>query len=592
MKIINVDFSGNAPSVSTAYGGEKGEHQAVRLVVTPEANMSADENIAFYYLLFEVEGGLVASRTYSQGDEITCALWGQLTEQRNLRFQLIGTNGVEDIIAKSPIITLYLGNSLEGTVIGIDDNRDSLIAMIGAFNERLDGDEEELADHERRIDALEESGATKDYTELTNKPSINSVELNGNKTSGDLGLVSAEQGKGLSTEDYTTAEKTKLAGIEAGAEVNPIWGNSLENVGGTVNVKTVDLFTNSATLLYTGQQILDMFNAGINLLYRNRKVFTAVVEGGDCCFYLIRPRYNADVTESDFIVERRVIGLDSYSVATNNIYSDRYYFPLPSSANAGKVVSVATGGGYELTTPSGGSSDYSALSNKPSINSVELSGNKTSSDLGLVSAESGKGLSTNDYTDAEKTKLGGIAAGAEVNVQSDWSQSDNTADDYIKNKPNLATVATSGSYNDLTDKPTIPSEASVIDLSSYSVGSIISDADTIAKLQDSRNVVKVGDAYLRLTAHETTQNYYLYTAMSQQAGGDYIVLVPSSGSLYYADKGTASWEVPTNKVPSSTGLSSSSTDTQYPSAKCVYDYVASNLGTPIEHDSNGYYITV
>ena len=41
-------------------------------------------------------------------------------------------------------------------------------------------------------------------------------------------------------------------------------------------------------------------------------------------------------------------------------------------------------------------------------------------------------------------------------VQSDWSQSDNTQVDYIKNKPNLATVATSGSYDDLTDKPSIP----------------------------------------------------------------------------------------------------------------------------------------
>lgn len=41
-------------------------------------------------------------------------------------------------------------------------------------------------------------------------------------------------------------------------------------------------------------------------------------------------------------------------------------------------------------------------------------------------------------------------------VQSDWSQSDNTKVDYIKNKPSLATVATSGSYEDLSDKPTIP----------------------------------------------------------------------------------------------------------------------------------------
>lgn len=36
------------------------------------------------------------------------------------------------------------------------------------------------------------------------------------------GKVDAVSGKGLSTEDYTTAEQTKLSGIEAGAEVNTI----------------------------------------------------------------------------------------------------------------------------------------------------------------------------------------------------------------------------------------------------------------------------------------------------------------------------------------------------------------------------------
>lgn len=63
---------------------------------------------------------------------------------------------------------------------------------------------------------------------------------------------------------------------------------------------------------------------------------------------------------------------------------------------------------------------------------------------GLIKAkfqeqEAGKGLSTNDYTTAEKNKLAGIAEGAEVNVQSDWSQSDSSADDYIKNKPQVYT---------------------------------------------------------------------------------------------------------------------------------------------------------
>ena len=41
-------------------------------------------------------------------------------------------------------------------------------------------------------------------------------------------------------------------------------------------------------------------------------------------------------------------------------------------------------------------------------------------------------------------------------VQSDWAETDSSDPSYILNKPTLATVATSGSYNDLSNKPTIP----------------------------------------------------------------------------------------------------------------------------------------
>ena len=50
---------------------------------------------------------------------------------------------------------------------------------------------------------------------------------------------------------------------------------------------------------------------------------------------------------------------------------------------------------------------------------------------------SGKGLSSNDYTDSEKNKLAGIAADAGVNVQSDWNVTDINSDAYIKNKPEI-----------------------------------------------------------------------------------------------------------------------------------------------------------
>lgn len=52
-----------------------------------------------------------------------------------------------------------------------------------------------------------------------------------------------------------------------------------------------------------------------------------------------------------------------------------------------------------------------------------------------VDKVAGKGLSTEDYTTAEKTKLSGIAEGAEVNVNADWSATEGDAQ--ILNKPTI-----------------------------------------------------------------------------------------------------------------------------------------------------------
>jgi len=66
---------------------------------------------------------------------------------------------------------------------------------------------------------------------------------------------------------------------------------------------------------------------------------------------------------------------------------------------------------------------------------IETNANFTELYAIKVDKVTGKGLSSNDFTNDDKTKLDGIATGAEVNVQADWNQNDNTQDDYIKNKP-------------------------------------------------------------------------------------------------------------------------------------------------------------
>lgn len=102
---------------------------------------------------------------------------------------------------------------------------------------------------------------------------------------------------------------------------------------------------------------------------------------------------------------------------------------------------------------------------------------------------------------SDKTKLNGIAAGAEVNVNADWNATEGDA--LILNKPTLSTVATSGSYNDLTNRPTIPTVdvnkkyvddklATKADLADYTVFDIfmkVANDDTPSISQEDYNTL-------------------------------------------------------------------------------------------------------
>lgn len=132
---------------------------------------------------------------------------------------------------------------------------------------------------------------------------------------------------------------------------------------------------------------------------------------------------------------------------------------------------------------------------QPKTTIENVSGLQTALD-GKVNTVSGKGLSSNDYTTAEKNKLSGIAAGAQVN--SITGVKGNTETTYrtgnvnitpanigLGNVGNFKAVSTvssqglsdteksnartnigagtssfSGSYNDLSNKPTIPTKTS------------------------------------------------------------------------------------------------------------------------------------
>lgn len=68
----------------------------------------------------------------------------------------------------------------------------------------------------------------------------------------------------------------------------------------------------------------------------------------------------------------------------------------------------------------------------------------TKSEIAKIATLEARTETDNNFTDELKTKLEGIAAGAEVNVQSDWNETSTTSDAYIKNKPSIPAAAKDG----------------------------------------------------------------------------------------------------------------------------------------------------
>ena len=151
---------------------------------------------------------------------------------------------------------------------------------------------------------------------------------------------------------------------------------------------------------------------------------------------------------------------DVYNVADNNENMDTIDAALASKAENRivnsttpglmtstdflKLAGIATGAEKNVqadwTETSTTSDAY--IKNKPSTFPPSSHSHSQSDITGLTNALAGKAstavatTSSNGLmSSSDKTKLNGIAAGAEVNVQSDWNVTSTTSDAYIKNKP-------------------------------------------------------------------------------------------------------------------------------------------------------------
>lgn len=124
----------------------------------------------------------------------------------------------------------------------------------------------------------------------------------------------------------------------------------------------------------------------------------------------------------------------------------------------------------------------------------------------FVAKETGKGLSETNFTQTEKTKLAGIATGAEVNVNADWSAT--TGDAAILHKPTIPTVDTtvSGTSNNAIANSAIKSYVDT------AIGSVTGVNFTIVQTLPSTG--SAGTIYLVPNSGTGTNSYdeYIYVS--------------------------------------------------------------------------------
>lgn len=144
-----------------------------------------------------------------------------------------------------------------------------------------------------------------------------------------------------------------------------------------------------------------------------------------------------------------------------------------------------------------------------------------------VDKVSGKGLSTNDYTNEEKTKLAGIAEGAQKNVQPDWALT--SGDGAIKNKPTIPTkvsqLTNDSNYQTNSEVDTaITNKLNTLDLASEDIPTTLDEgAYFISSLRQENGLVKAKRVYF------TTQ--FMVNLEAAQSQGDVVTLAQLSTKI-------------------------------------------------------------
>lgn len=164
---------------------------------------------------------------------------------------------------------------------------------------------------------------------------------------------------------------------------------------------------------------------------------------------------------------------------------------------------------------------------------VDLSNYYTKTETDALLADkvdkvAGKQLSTEDFTSALKSKLEGIEAGAQANVQADWNQTDNTADDYIKNKP---TIPSGSGHTILDSSGTSMTQRTNMQFSGVDVSDDSTNDKTIVDANHINDNLYVTNSNFGTAARATIGRANKIGAVTLHSSNEYTSTILNNGTL-------------------------------------------------------------
>lgn len=229
-------------------------------------------------------------------------------------------------------------------------------------------------------------------------------------------------GKGLSTNDFTTEEKTKLAAIEENANKYELPAATAEKLGGVKVGDRLSITADGVLSATVQETVVDSALSETSANPVQNKVVKAELDKK------VTKVTGKDLSTNDYTTEDKNKLKDIAANAQVNVLEAIAVNGTDQTITNKKVdISVPTKVS-DLTNDTGFITSASIDEKEDKTNKViSIIASNTDEQYpsakavytglsGKVDKIDGKGLSTNDYTTTEKNKLNGIAEGAQVNV--------------------------------------------------------------------------------------------------------------------------------------------------------------------------------